>query len=46
MAAAAFWITALALSAVGVMIDGGLFLARDAAIGDGALVALWDISLA
>ena len=46
MAAAAFWITALALLAVGVMIDSGLFLARDAAIGDGALVALWDISVA
>jgi len=46
MAAAVFWITALALLAVGVMIDGGLFLARDTVVGDGMLVALWDISLA
>lgn len=46
MAAAVFWITALALLAVGVMIDGGLFLGRDSVIGDGALVAIWDISLA
>ena len=46
MAAAAFWITALALLGVGVMIDGGLFLARATVSGNGALIALWDISMA
>ncbi len=46
MAAAAFWITALGLLGVGVIIDAGLFLSRDAASGDGALIALWNISVA
>jgi hypothetical protein len=45
-AAAAFWITALALLGVGVMIDGGLFLSREVGGTEVVLVSLWNISMA
>ena len=45
-AVAAFFIVGIAALAAGVMIDAGLMLSRNDAVGDGVLLALWDISMA
>jgi hypothetical protein len=45
-AVAAFFVVAIALLAVGVMIDAGLMLSKNAGLSDSVLLALWDISIA
>lgn len=45
-AVGAFFVFAAALHSVGVILDAGLFMSRDAGIGDDVLLALWDVSMA
>ncbi len=46
MAVAAFFIVGIAMLGVGVMIDAGLMLSKDAGLSDSVLLAMWDISMA
>jgi hypothetical protein len=45
-AAGTFFVFGAALYSVGLVIDAGLLLSSDAGLSDGALLALWDISVA
>ena len=46
VAIATFFVLAIALLSVGVLIDGALLVSRDAGLSDGVLLAVWDISIA
>ena len=45
-AVAAFFVVAIAMLGIGVMIDAGLMLSKDAGLSDSVLLAMWDISMA